>query len=238
MLLKSMEDSRDIFDRTIKLIGEKNFDELAEKTVAVFGLGGVGGYVVEALARSGVGKLVICDKDIVEKTDINRQIYALHGTLELPKTVVAAERIADINPETSVESFYLNVNMESIGNFEFAGWDYIVDAIDDVPAKLLIIKAAAEHSIPVISCMGTGNKLDPTKLSINKIQKTHTCPLARKMRHELAKLGILDVDVLFSSESPLVKSSGSPASMIFVPAAAGLVIASFVVRNLIGGLDA
>lgn len=234
----TMGDGSNIFDRTIGLIGEAASAELAEKTVAVFGLGGVGGYVAEALARSGIGKLVICDRDIVEKTNINRQIYALHSTLELPKTNVAAERIADINPEIIVESFHMNIDAESIKKFEFADWDYIVDAIDDVPAKLLIIKAAATHSIPVISCMGTGNKLDPTKLCITKIQKTHTCPLARKMRYELGKLGISDVDVLFSSESPLTKSSGSPASMIFVPAAAGLVIASFVVRNLIGGLDA
>ncbi len=233
-----MVDNKAKFTRTVSLIGEDRFARLRESRVAVFGLGGVGGYVVEALVRSGVGKMLIFDRDVIDISNINRQIYALDSTLGLRKTDAAAARILDINSDIELESFCMDVNQDALSGMEFKNCNFIVDAVDDVQAKIAIIKKAADCDVPVISCMGTGNKLDPGKLEINKIEKTHTCPLARKMRHELKMASISEVDVLFSTERPVKSAVGPPASIAVVPPAAGLMIASFVINGLTGGFDA
>ncbi len=234
-----------VYERTAWLIGEAAVRRLAESRVAVFGAGGVGGYVIEALARAGVGSsepgcLTIVDFDSIDITNINRQIIALHSTIGRPKVAVMAERISDINPEIKLIPRCQLIDAETIKDYDFAAYDYVVDAVDDVAAKLLIIEGAKAAGTPVISSMGTGNKLDPSKFQITDISKTHTCPLARKVRKELARRDIKDVKILFSDENPqraytpeLQKGERlSPASISFVPSAAGLLIASEVVRDL------
>ena len=237
-----------VYDRTAWLIGEAAVRRLAESRIAVFGAGGVGGYVIEALARAGAGSgrvrpgsLTIVDFDSVDITNINRQIIALHSTIGRSKVSVMAERIKDINPDINLIPREQLVDAESIKSYDFADYDYVVDGVDDVAAKLLIIESAKAAGTPVISSMGTGNKLDPSRFQIADISKTHTCPLARKVRKELAKRNIKDVKILFSDENPsraytpeLQKGEKlSPASISFVPSVAGLLIASEVVRDLI-----
>ncbi len=223
-----------MFSRTERLIGVENVEKLKTKHVAVFGLGGVGGYVVEGLARSGIGQFTLVDKDIVDISNINRQILALQSTVGKPKTEVAKARLLEINPEIKVnahEMFFLPENAE---NFDFSGVDYIVDAIDTVSAKLSLIEQAKKHTIPIISCMGTGNKLDPTLFEIADISKTTVCPLARVMRRELKKRGIDHVKVLYSKEEPKKEEGeNTPSSISFVPPVAGLIIAGEVIKDLI-----
>lgn len=227
-----------IFDRTLGVLGSDAMEKLKNARVCVFGIGGVGGYVAEALARSGVGALDLVDKDVVSITNINRQIVALHSTVGKPKTSVMRERIADINPECKVtehQIFYLPENADGL---DLSKYDFVVDAIDTVSAKLELAVRTKELSVPFIACLGTGNKLDPTKLQIADISKTSVCPLARVMRRELRARGIHHLTVLYSTELP-IKSTVTenekpvPASTAFVPSAAGLIIASHVVREII-----
>ena len=184
------------FSRTELLIGSENIDKLKNSTVAVFGIGGVGGFATEALARAGIGHLVLIDNDTVSLTNINRQIVALHSTIGKYKTEVMSDRIADINPDAIVEvhnCFYLPENKD---DFDFSKYDYVVDAVDTVAAKLSIIEEAKRCNVPVISSMGAGNKLNPTMFEVADISKTSVCPLAKVMRYELKKRGIKNVKVV------------------------------------------
>ena len=228
------------FSRTALLIGEEGVEKLKKSRVAVFGVGGVGGYVVEALARSGVGALDLIDKDTVSESNINRQIIALHSTVGRLKTEVAAERARDINPEICVRThntFYLP---ETADEFDFSGFDYIVDAIDTVSGKLSLIERANAMKIPVISSMGAGNKLNPILFEVADISKTSVCPLARVMRRELKKRGIEHLKVVYSKEEPLPSplvdpESGKsiPGSIAFVPSVVGLILAGEVIKDII-----
>lgn len=229
------------FSRTEMLIGSDAVEKLRNTRVAVFGVGGVGGYVVEALARAGVGAIDLIDNDTVSVSNINRQIIALESTVGRLKTEVMRERIHDINPEANVKCINKFVLPENIDEFDFTVYDYIVDAIDTVSGKLAIIEKAYFLGKPVISSMGTGNKLDPTRFQITDINKTSVCPLARVMRYELKKRGVKKLKVLFSDEEPMKpseeykneKGKAIPASISFVPSLAGLIIASQVVKDLI-----
>ncbi len=228
------------FSRTEFLLGKEGIEKLKKAKVAVFGVGGVGGYVVEALARSGVGKIALVDKDTVSLSNINRQILALHSTVGRLKTEVAEERIRDINPACEVERYDLFYLPETADEVDFSAYDYIVDAIDTVSGKIAIIERATALKIPVISSMGTGNKLNPTAFEVTDIAKTSVCPLARVMRRELKKRGIERVKVLYSKEEPSLnhcvdEESGKaiPGSIAFVPSVAGLIIAAEVVKDLV-----
>lgn len=223
-----------IFDRTKNLIGENALEKLASSKVAVFGIGGVGGYVVEALVRAGIGEIDLIDNDTINPTNINRQIVALHSTLGQYKVDVMEKRILDINPNIKINSFKTFFDENTINQFDFSKYDYIIDAIDSVKSKLLLIEAAKKINIPIISSMGTGNKLNPTKFEIEDISKTSVCPLARIIRSELKKQGIKKLKVLYSKEEPIKTGSRTPSSISFVPSVAGLIIASEVVKDLTG----
>ena len=233
------------FSRTEMLIGNEKLNKLKSSYVAVFGIGGVGGYACEALARAGVGHFMLIDKDTVDITNINRQIIATMNTIGLNKVDVMKERILSINPEAIVEVKKLFVLPENSNEFEFEKFDYIVDAIDTVSAKIELVLKANEYNIPIISSMGTGNKLNPTMLEVSDIYKTSVCPLARVMRNELKKRRIKKLKVVYSKENPIEidtiinKETGKaiPGSCSFVPSTAGLIIASEVIKDLIGGDD-
>ena len=226
----------DQFQRTRMLIGQENLDKLAAAKVLVFGVGGVGGYVCEALCRGGVGRIDIVDKDVVDVTNINRQIIATHETVGRPKVEVGRERMLSINPDVKVDArqcFYLP---ERAGEFDFGAYDYVVDAVDNVTAKIDIICNARAAGVPVISSMGTGNKLDPTMFKIADIKDTKVCPLAKAVRKELRKRGVSGVKVLYSEEEPIKPLSDdtrTPASISFVPSAAGLIIAGRVISDIL-----
>lgn len=222
------------------LIGKDALATLSKMRVAVFGAGGVGGYVIEALARSGVGAIDVIDNDTVSESNLNRQIIALTSTIGRLKTETVRKRVLDINPDCSVTCFDTFVLPENINKFDFSVYDYIVDAIDTVSGKIAIIEKAYSEGIPVISSMGTGNKLDPTKFRITDINKTSVCPLARVMRYELKKRGIKKLKVLFSEEEPIKINSEEkingripPGSISFVPSVAGLIIGGEVIKDLI-----
>lgn len=229
----------DQFERTRTLIGEENLNKLKAAKVLVFGVGGVGGYVCEALARAGVGTIDIVDKDAVDITNINRQIIATHDTIGQPKVQVCRNRMLSINPSLNCdakECFYLPERSEE---FDFSAYDYVVDAVDNVTAKIDIICRSKEAGTLVISSMGTGNKMDPTMFRVTDIEKTKVCPLAKVVRKELKNRGIRGVKVLYSEEEP-VKVTGpdgqtlrTPASISFVPSAAGLIIAGEVIKDII-----
>ena len=228
------------FSRTEMLIGKDALATLNKSRVAVFGAGGVGGYAIEALARSGVGAIDIIDNDTVSESNINRQIIALRSTIGLLKTEVVKKRVEDINPECKVTVYETFVLPENIDTFDFSKYDYVVDAIDTVSGKLAIIEKAYNEGVPVISSMGTGNKLDPTKFSVTDISKTSVCPLARVMRYELKKRGIKKLKVLFSTEEPIKPNTEKdergkvpPGSISFVPSVAGLIIGGEVIKDLI-----
>lgn len=223
----------EIFSRTERLIGKVGLEKLKKSRVAVFGVGGVGGYVVEALARSGVGALDLIDNDTVSESNINRQIVALHSTIGKQKTSVAVARVKDINPEIKVREHNLFFLPETANSFDFSFYDYVVDAIDTVSGKLALIECAKAANVPVISSMGTGNKLDPTAFEVADISKTSVCPLARVMRRELKKRGVEKVKVVYSKEEPKETDSNVPASIAFVPPVAGLIIAGEVIKDLI-----
>lgn len=226
------------FEREIMLLGEDAIDKLNNSYVALFGLGGVGSYTAEALARSGVGKILLVDNDVVSKSNINRQLCALQSTVGKRKVDVVSERLLDINPDIIIEKCYDFILPENISSFDFSKFDYIIDAIDTVSAKLAIAEKATELNIPLISCMGTGNKLDPTALTVTDISKTSVCPLARVMRRELKKRGISHLKVVFSTEEPhpISRSENGktpPASIAFVPSVAGLIAASEAVKAIV-----
>ena len=228
------------FSRTELLIGAANMEKLKKARVAVFGVGGVGGYVVEALARSGVGRLDLIDKDTVSLTNINRQIIALHSTIGKYKVDVAKERVLDINPEAAVnvyKTFYLP---ETAGQFDFMEYDYVVDAIDTVTGKLMLAEQADRAGTPIISSMGAGNKMNAAAFEVADIYET-VCPLAKVMRRELKKRGIRRLKVVYSKEIPMTPAVSdseepsrrqTPGSVAFVPSVAGLIIAGEVIQDL------
>ena len=233
------------FDRTRLLLGEAAMEKLKNSRVAVFGLGGVGGFVVEALARCGVGKLELVDHDTLSETNINRQILALHSTVGMAKAEAAKLRVLDINPAAEVNARQEFYGPDTAHTFDFGSYDYVVDAIDTVTGKLALIDAAKKAGVPILCCMGTGNKLDATKFQITDISKTSVCPLARIMRKECAKRGYKDVKVLYSTEDALTPRlteedlqempegrRALPGSVAFVPSVAGLLIAGEVVKDL------
>ncbi len=242
------------FSRTERILGQEALAALAKKKVALFGLGGVGGYVAEALVRSGIGSFDLVDNDRIVLSNLNRQIIASHKTVGRDKADVMKERIMDINPSAQVRMYKCFYLPETAGDFDFSCYDYVVDAVDTVTAKIDIVMRAQEAGVPVISCMGTGNKLNPAMLEVADIYETSVCPLAKVMRHELKKRGVKKLKVVYSREVPLRPKEtegkeeeseqeeaertererrSTPGSVIFVPAAAGLLMASEVVKDLL-----
>ncbi len=230
------------FSRTELLIGKEAMEILKNSRVAVFGIGGVGGHTVEALARSGVGTLDIIDNDKVSLTNINRQLFATLSSVDEYKVDVAKRRIEDINPDCTVNVYKTFYSAENSGEFDFSVYDYVVDAIDSVSSKIELIMRANEKDAKIISSMGAGNKLDATKFEVSDIYKTSVCPLARVMRYELKKRGIKKLKVVYSKEEPIKpyesgeKIEGKrqiPGSVAFVPSVAGLIIAGEVIKDLI-----
>lgn len=234
----------DRFIRTEMLLGGEAMDKLKNARVAVFGIGGVGGHVVEALARSGVCAFLLVDKDSVSRSNLNRQIIATEKTIGMPKVLAAKERVLDINPKAEVLTRCEFYNADTAGEFSFEGFDYVVDAIDTVTGKLLLIEAAIRTNTPIISAMGAGNKLDPTAFVVTDISKTRGCPLARVMRKELGKRGIKHLKVVYSEEKPMQPQDFGeapdegrrqiPGSVSFVPSVAGLIIAGEVIKDITG----
>lgn len=224
------------YTRTQWLLGEEAVDKLKKSSVIIFGVGGVGSYTAEAIARSGIGKITIVDCDTVSVTNINRQIPALNSTVGSDKTEVMANRMKDIAPDAEITAVNVFVSPETIDQFDFSMYDFVIDAVDNVTAKLLIIKGCDATDTPVISCMGTGNKIDPSRFKITDISKTQTCPLARVMRRELKKAGVEKCLALWSDEEPVKNTTGErlPGSISFVPATAGLRIAGEVILRLAG----
>ena len=234
----------DQFSRTRLLLGDDGIEKLKNARVAVFGVGGVGGYAVEALARAGVGALDLIDNDTVACSNLNRQIIATHDTIGKLKVDVAADRVHAINPDCTVRvyrTFYLPENKDQ---FDFSQYDYVVDAIDTVSGKIALVLQSKEAGVPIISAMGAGNKLDPSRFEVTDLYNTSVCPLARVMRTECRKRGIKHLKVVYSKEppvTPLVSAEDMapgkrsvPGSVSFVPAAAGLILAGEVVRDLVG----
>ena len=228
--------------RTALLLGEAGVNALKKARVAVFGIGGVGGFACEALARAGVGSLLLVDDDTVSESNLNRQLIALRSTIGQPKVSVMAARIADIDPSIAVETRQCFFDETTAGSFDFSAFDYVIDAIDTVSAKVELICRAKAAGTPIVSCMGAGNKLDPTKFVVTDLAKTDTCPLARVLRQRLRKQGIQHLQVVYSTEPPLtpletIQDGGRrqlPGSVSFVPSAAGLVAAGAVIRALCG----
>ncbi len=223
------------FERTERLLGSENMKKLAGARVAVFGLGGVGSYAAEALARCGVGALDLIDNDIVEPSNLNRQNIATVSTLGKPKVEAARDRVRDVNPDCRVNIHKVFYLPETAGRFDFGEYDYVVDAIDTVTGKLMLAEQAWVSGTPMISSMGTGNKLDPTAFRVADIYETKVCPLAKVMRKELRRRGIESLKVVYSEEVPLCpgRDRGEPpGSVSFVPPVAGLIIAGEVVKDI------
>ena len=230
------------FSRTEMLIGKEGFEKLKSSRIAVFGVGGVGGYVVEALARSGIGNLDLIDRDAVSISNINRQIIALSSTVGKYKTEVAKARAEDINPDIKVNTYNIFYTPETAETFDFSQYDYIVDAIDTVSGKIQLVMQADKSNTPIISSMGAGNKLNPTLFEVSDIYKTSVCPLARVMRKELKERGIKKLKVVYSKETPIepkikeydeTTKKITPASIAFVPSVVGLIIAGEVIKDII-----
>lgn len=225
----------DQFTRLRWIVGEEAIEKMQGKHVAVFGCGGVGGYVIEGLVRSGIGTLDVYDHDTVDITNLNRQIIALHSNIDEKKIDIVRKRALDINPNLHIntfDTFYLPENADTI---DLSQYDYVIDAIDTVTAKIELIKRCTELNVPIISSMGTGNKLDPSHLQITDIYKTKVDPLAKVMRRELKARRVKKCLVAYSDEIPASSGQRTPGSSVFVPASAGLMIASYVFRALIGG---
>jgi tRNA A37 threonylcarbamoyladenosine dehydratase len=224
------------FERTIRLVGEDAQKRLLASSAIVFGIGGVGSFVAEALARAGVGHLAFVDADAVDETNINRQLVATNETVGRAKCEVMRERALEINPHADVEAIRLFYDRQTAEAIDLTRYDYVVDAIDSVASKLLLIVNARAAGTPIISAMGCGNKLDPSRFRVADIYETKVCPLARVMRRELKKRGVKRLKVVYSDEEPISPAGDprTPASISFVPSAAGLVIAGAVVRDLIG----
>ena len=223
-----------IYTRTEMMLGAQAIEKLRSSRVLVVGVGGVGGYVVEALARAGVSTIGVLDSDCVAPSNLNRQIIATRETLGLEKVEAARRRILSINPEAQVLTYPIFYSEQTEESVELSSFDYVVDAIDSVRSKLLLVKRCTERGVRIISSMGTGNKLDPTRFKITDISKTHTCPLAKVMRTELRKMGINHLKVLFSDEEPVKTGERTPGSVSFVPSVAGLIIGGEVIKDLIG----
>lgn len=233
------------FLRTAMLLGEAAVEKLQGARVAVFGIGGVGGYTVEALARAGIGRIDVIDSDTVSRSNINRQLLATHSTVGMPKVEAARLRILDINPDCTVRTHAVFYTPETADQFDFADYDYIVDAIDTVTGKLALVERANAVGTPIICCMGTGNKLDASAFQVADISKTSMCPLARIMRKELGKRGIKHLKVVYSQEEALTPTGWEeeaaalgkrqiPGSVSFVPGAAGLILAGEVIKDIAG----
>ena len=231
------------FLRTAMLLGEEAIEKLQNARVAVFGIGGVGGYTVEALARAGIGHIDLIDNDTVSLSNINRQLLATHSTAGMPKVEAAKQRILDINPECRVVTHQVFYTPETEEQFDFTQYDYIVDAIDTVTGKLALVQNAHAAGTPIICCMGTGNKLDASAFQVSDISKTSMCPLARIMRKELGKRGIRHLKVVYSQEEALTPTGWEeeaaalgkrqiPGSVSFVPGAAGLILAGEVIKDI------
>ena len=234
------------FSRTEALLGADNMKKLATARIAIFGIGGVGGYTVEALARCGIGHFNLIDRDVVSMTNINRQIIATIKSIGQNKVDVMKERILDINPFALVKTYPCFFLPENASSFDFSSYDYIVDAVDTISAKIELVVRAKDCGVPIISCMGAGNKLDPTKFEVADLSKTSVCPLAKVMRKELRLRGIEHVKVVYSKELPIKpefakeetdeKKRGTPGSISFSPSVAGLILASEVVKDLLSPL--
>ena len=233
------------FLRTAMLLGEDAVAKLNQARVAIFGIGGVGGYTLEALARAGVGALDLIDNDTVSRSNINRQILATHSTVGMEKVEAGKRRVLDINPECVVRTWQVFYTPETADQFDFTQYDYIVDAIDTVTGKLQLVQAAKAAGTPIICCMGTGNKLDASAFQVEDISKTSMCPLARIMRKELSKRGIKHLKVVYSQEEALTPTGWEeeakllgkrqiPGSVAFVPGAAGLILAGEVIKDIAG----
>lgn len=229
------------FSRAVLLLGRAAMEKLKEAHVAVFGVGGVGAACVEALARGGIGKLTLVDPDDVSVSNINRQFPALHSTVGRPKADVMKERVTDINPEAQVTVKPVFYCAETAGEFDFSAFDYIVDAIDTVSAKVLLIETAHRMNVPIISALGAGNKMDPTRFQVADLYETSVCPLARVMRAQLKKKGIEKHKVVYSQEPPMktledIVDNGRhlPGSLSFVPPVMGMILAGEVIRDLSG----
>lgn len=230
------------FIRTEVLLGKDGMDKLKNSCVAVFGVGGVGSFACEALVRSGLGKIILVDYDIIDISNLNRQIHATTKTVGLPKVDVMKERLLDINPELDIVVFNEKYNSDTRHKLISTDYDYVIDAIDMVTSKLDLIETCKKIGIPIISSMGAGNKLDPTAFAVGDIYSTHTCPLAKVMRHELKKRNIESLKVVWSREKPMKvnlqkedRRKAIPGSVSFVPSVAGLIIASEVIKDLIRG---
>lgn len=233
----------DIFSRTELIFGKENMKKLASSRVAVFGIGGVGGYVVEALARGGIGELDLIDKDTFSASNLNRQIYATVKTIGKYKVEAAEERIHEINPYAVVHTYKTFFLPDTSSQFDFSQYNYVVDAIDTVTGKIELILQAYKNNVPVISCMGAGNKVNPAMLEVADIYDTSVCPLAKVMRKELKARGIDSLKVVYSKEKPLkpfentafiYNGKAIPGSTSFVPSAAGLIIAGEVIKDITG----
>ncbi len=227
---------KDIYSRTKIILGSENVEKLKKCHVAIFGIGGVGSYVLESLARTGIGTFTIVDKDLVDVTNINRQIIALNSTIGMRKVDVAKKRVEDINREVVVNAFFENVGYENIEKFNLEDFDYVVDCVDDIGAKVAIIKSCYEKNVKCISSMGMANKLNPLEIKVSDIYKTNTCPLARLMRKRLKEEGIKKQKVVFSTELPVrpkEKVENVLGSISFVPSCAGLVISSEIVKDIL-----
>ena len=237
---EDMEESQ--FSRTELLLGEKSVEKLAKKRIAVFGVGGVGGFVCEGLVRAGIGEIDIIDKDTVAVSNLNRQLIALHSTVGQNKVDVLEKRLKDINPKLILRKYKCFFLPETSDNFDFKQYNYVVDAIDTVTGKIELVLKAEEAGVPIISAMGAGNKLDPTAFQVADIYKTSVCPLARVMRRELKKRGIEKLKVVYSKEEPVkpVFAEGEetvPGSVSFVPSVMGLIIAGEIVKELLSLSD-
>lgn len=232
----------DFLDRTELLIGKESIEKLNKSTIAIFGIGGVGSFAAEALSRCGLGRLVLIDYDNIDVTNINRQIHSTSKTIGKAKVLAMKERLQDINPNLIIETYMLMYSENTAKILINKKYDYVIDAIDQIPSKVDLIYRCTNEKIPIVSAMGAGYKIDPTKFEITDIYNTSICPLAKKMRCELRKKGIKGLKVVYSKEKPIKNSAGfienrneTPiASISFVPAVAGLILASFVVRELIG----
>ncbi len=234
----------DEFSRTRMLMGDQGFMKIKNSAVAVFGIGGVGSYITEALARCGVGRFLLVDKDTVSVSNINRQLIATHKTIGIPKVEVMRDRILDINPAAEVEICPTFFNNETAGSFDLSQFSYVADAIDTISSKLILIEKSKSVGVPIISCMGAGNKLDPSRFEVADIYKTSVCPLARIIRYELRQRGIKDLKVVYSKEAPITPENGSedlpagkrqlPGSISFVPSVAGLIMAGEIIRDIAG----
>ena len=222
-----------MYSRTESLIGKENLENIKSKKIIVFGVGGVGSYVVEGLVRAGISDITVVDCDVVDKSNINRQIIALHSTIGKPKVNVIKDRILDINPSANVVAINKFVSKDNISEFNLKNYDYVIDAIDNITAKIELAVLSQKQCFNLISCMGTGNKLKPEMFEIADIYKTSVCPLAKVMRKELKARGVNKLTVLYSKEEPINNGTRTPASISFTPSVAGFRIAEYVIKSFL-----